>query len=105
MSGFNYEKYSGVIIILHNFEVQVRHTGKTNTLSLRPHLLWPEGTSLLCVLQIVSDDVSLLEEQAHGVGQLSVPPHLGVLQLGRREQLRQANTNQPCHEVAILHRE
>lgn len=56
------------------------------------------------VLQIVSDDVGLLQEQAHGVGQLGVPPHLGVLQLGRGEQLRQADADQPRHVVTILHR-
>lgn len=70
----------------------------------RSYLLWPEGTSLLCVLQIVSDDVGLLEEQAHGVGQLRVPPHLRVLQLGCREEPRQADADQPGYIVAVLHR-
>lgn len=45
-------------------------------------LLRPESTALLRVLQIVSDDVGLLEEQAHGVGQLGVLAHLRILQPG-----------------------
>lgn len=56
------------------------------------------------VLQIVSDDVGLLEEQAHGVGQLGVLAHLRVFQLGCREELRQAHAHQPCHVVTILQR-
>lgn len=67
------------------------------------YLLWPESTSISRVLQIVSDDVGLLEEQAHGVGQLGVPAHLGVLQLGRGEQSRQADAHQSSHIMAILH--
>lgn len=67
-------------------------------------LLRPESTSLLRVLQIVSDDVGLLEEQAHGVGQLRVLAHLRILQPGGREELRQPHANQPCHIVAILQR-
>lgn len=68
----------------------------------QPHLLRPEGTSLLRVLQVVSDDVGLLEEETHGVGQVRVLPHLWVLQLRRGEQLRQPDPYQPCHVVAIL---
>lgn len=47
----------------------------------RSYLLWPESTPLLCVLQIVSDNVGLLQEQSHGVGQLYVTSHLRVLKL------------------------
>lgn len=74
------------------------------TVTPQTRLLRPEGTSFLRVLQIVSDDVRLLEEQAHGVGQLGVVPHLRLLQLGRREQLRQTDAYQPCYVVAILHK-
>lgn len=69
---------------------------------MQTRLLRPEGTSLLRVLQVVSDDVGLLEEETHGVGQLGVLPHLWVLQLGRGEQLRQPDPYQPCHVVTIL---
>lgn len=66
------------------------------------HLLRPEDTSFLHVLQVVPDDVGLLEEQTHGVGQFGVLAHLWVLQLGGGEQLRQTDPDQPCHIVAIL---
>lgn len=100
LSGFNTEEYPGAFsfaIKLPNSGAQARHAAKTN-------LLWPEGTSLLAVLQIVSDDVGLLEEEAHGVGQLGVSPHLGVLQLGCREKLRETDPDQPGNVVAILQR-
>ena len=66
------------------------------------HLLRPESAPLLHVLQVVSDDVGLLEEQTHRVGQLGVLPHLRVLQLRGGEQLRQTDPYQPCHIVTIL---
>lgn len=66
------------------------------------YLLWPKSATLLCVLQIISDDVGLLEEQSHRVRQLCVPPHLGVLELRRRKQAGQADANEPCHIVTIL---
>lgn len=75
---------------------------KFAALRVQTRLLRPEGTSLLRVLQVVSDDVGLLEEETHRVGQLGVLPHLWVLQLRRGEQLRQPDPYQPCHVVTIL---
>lgn len=67
-----------------------------------PHLFGPEGTSLLCVLQIIPDDIGLLEEQAHGVGQCRVLSHLRVFQLGCGKKLGQTNAHQPGNVMAIL---
>lgn len=66
------------------------------------YLLRPEGPPLLLVLQIVPDDVGLLEEQTHGVGQLRVPAHLNILQLGRREESGQADPHQTRHVMTVL---
>ena len=53
-----------------------------------PHYLTrPELSPLQCVLQIVSDDVGLLQEQSHGVGQSLVPSYHLTLQTRGREQL------------------
>lgn len=57
------------------------------------YLLGPEGPTLFCVFKIVSDDVGLLEEQAHRVGQLCVLPNFRILQLGGREEPRQTDAD------------
>lgn len=49
--------------------------------SVFPHLSGPELPSLQLVLQIVTDDVSFLQEEAHGVGQLRVLPDDRIFQL------------------------
>ena len=45
------------------------------------YLFWPELSSLQYVLEVVSDDVGLLEEQTHRVGQLVILANLWTLQL------------------------
>lgn len=82
--------------------VRNRDANKTRIPTSQSHLLRPEDTSFPHVLQVVPDDVGLLEEQTHGVGQFGVLAYLWVLQLGGGEQLRQTDPNQPCHIVAIL---
>lgn len=82
--------------------VRKRNANKTRIPRSQSHLLRPEGTSFLHVLQVVSDDVGLLEEQTHRVGQLGVLPHLWVLQPRGGEQLGQTDPYQPCHIVTIL---
>ena len=44
------------------------------------YLFRPEVSAIFYILQVVSYDVGLLEEEAHGVGQLVVPPYLLPLQ-------------------------
>lgn len=82
--------------------VRKRDANKTRIPRSQSHLLRPEDTSFLHVLQVVPDDVGLLEEQTHGVGQFGVLAHLWVLQLRGGEELRQTDPDQPCHIVTIL---
>lgn len=46
-----------------------------------PHLSGPELPSLHLVLQVVTDDVGFLQEEAHGVCQVCVLPNDGIFQL------------------------
>ena len=78
-----------VNIVLANVDQSV--TVVVRRPNVRPYLLGPEGAALLRVLQVVPDDVGLLEEQAHGAGQLRVLARLGVRQLGRRMPTRGNN--------------
>lgn len=96
---------AGVLALSRSSEqscVRNRDAKKTRIPTSQSHLLRPEDTSFLHVLQVVPDDVGLLEEQTHGVGQFGVLADLWVLQLGGGEQLRQTDPDQPCHIVAIL---
>lgn len=79
------------------------HVGfEVNRNPIGVYLLGPEGPTLCCVFKIVSDDVGLLEEQAHRVGQLSVLPHFWILQLGGGEEPRQTDADETGDVVAVL---
>ena len=66
------------------------------------YLPWPELSPLHNIFKIVANDVGLLEEQSHGVGQVMVLSHLLPLKTRRRKQLRQTNTYQTSYIVAVL---
>ena len=66
------------------------------------YLPWPELSPLHNVFKIVADDVGLLEEQSHGVGQVVILSHLLPLKTRCRKQLRQTNTHQTSYIVAVL---
>mmetsp|Transcript_17480 Transcript_17480/g.38078 ORF Transcript_17480/g.38078 Transcript_17480/m.38078 type:complete len:432 (-) Transcript_17480:279-1574(-) len=70
-----------------------------------PDLLGPEHAGrgqLVDVLQVVADDVRLLQELAHGVGDLLHLQEVLALELGHGEQLGQAHAHQPRHIEAVL---
>ena len=66
------------------------------------YLLWPELSPLHNVFKVVADDVGLLEEQSHGVGQVVILSHLLPLKTRRRKQLRETNAHQTSYIVAVL---
>ena len=66
-----------------------------------PDLARPKDPSVLQVLEIVADDVGLLQEEAHRVGQLLVFPDRRRLQAGLRKQVREADADQPGDVVAV----
>ena len=75
----------------------------THTLGcVSPYLLGPELPLLENILQEVTDDVCLLQEQAHGIGQSRVLAHHCVLHSRRREESRQADANQTRHIMTVL---
>ena len=74
----------------------------TPHLHTHTYLPWPELSPLHNVFKVVADDVGLLEEQSHGVGQVMVLSHLLPLKTRRRKQLRQTNTYQTSYIVAVL---
>ena len=65
-------------VVIFNLPNQtVNHTPKL----ILTYFFWPELSSLQYVLEVVSDDVGLLEEQTHRVGQLVILADLWTLQL------------------------
>ena len=66
------------------------------------HLLRPKLSSLHNVLEVVSDNVGLLEEQSHRVGKVVVLPHLLLLKTRCCKQLRETDTHQTSYIVAVL---
>mmetsp|Transcript_72070 Transcript_72070/g.187937 ORF Transcript_72070/g.187937 Transcript_72070/m.187937 type:complete len:388 (+) Transcript_72070:246-1409(+) len=64
---------------------------------LLPHALGPERAPVHVVLQVVPDDVGLLQEQAHGVGQPHVQGLLGGVRAERPDALALR------HDRVVLH--
>mmetsp|Transcript_17637 Transcript_17637/g.25750 ORF Transcript_17637/g.25750 Transcript_17637/m.25750 type:complete len:457 (-) Transcript_17637:512-1882(-) len=66
-----------------------------------PHLLWPEGAPVHVVLEVVPDDVGLLQEEPHAVGQLHLQGQALTLLPRRTEQAGQTLAYHAGHKVAV----
>mmetsp|Transcript_3591 Transcript_3591/g.6147 ORF Transcript_3591/g.6147 Transcript_3591/m.6147 type:complete len:400 (-) Transcript_3591:477-1676(-) len=68
---------------------------------LAPHLPGPPGAAVHIVLQEVADDVRLLQEEAHAVGQCGLRGHLRGLLARGGEQPREALADEAGDVVAV----
>ncbi|KAI3487754.1 hypothetical protein L1887_48235 [Cichorium endivia] len=66
-----------------------------------PALLGPEEAALLAVLCVVADDVGLLEEEAHVVGELELVTEPGPFELAFAKETREALADEAGDKVAV----
>ena len=69
------------------------------------YIFGPEFPVFETVFQVVPDDVGFLEEQPHGVGEVGVLAHDGILQLGRWKESGETDADQTSNIVAVLKEE